>query len=105
MSSLRLIAAGLAIAAAFVAPARAAVIEVTMDRVAYLPATITAHVGDTIEWTNKDFVVHTATARDKSFDLIIKVGGKVKFVLKNAGTIDYYCRFHPTMKGEIKVEP
>jgi plastocyanin len=105
MPSLRLLAAGLAIAAAFAAPARAAVIEVTMDRVAYQPATITAHVGDTIEWTNKDFVVHTATARDKSFDLPIKVGGTAKLVLKKAGTIDYYCRFHPTMKGEIKVEP
>ncbi|HXS38606.1 MAG TPA: cupredoxin domain-containing protein [Stellaceae bacterium] len=105
MPGLRLLASGLAIAAAFAAPARAAVIEVTMDRVAYQPATITAHVGDTIEWTNKDFVVHTATARDKSFDLPIKVGGTVKLVLKTAGTIDYYCRFHPTMKGEIKVEP
>lgn len=105
MPSLRLLAAGLAVAAVCAAPARAAVIEVTMDRVAYLPATVTAHVGDTIEWTNKDFVVHTATARDKSFDLPIKVGGKARLVLKKAGTIDYYCRFHPTMKGEIKVEP
>ena len=103
MPRLRLLATGLLIAAAFAAPARAAVIEVTMDRVAYQPATITAHVGDTIEWTNKDFVVHTATARDKSFDLPIKVGGTVKLVLKTAGTIDYYCRFHPNMKARVVV--
>jgi plastocyanin len=25
---------------------------------------VSAQVGDTIEWTNADFVAHTATARD-----------------------------------------
>jgi plastocyanin len=25
-------------------------------------------------------------------------------VLKKAGTVDYYCRFHPNMKATLKVE-
>ncbi len=47
------------------APASEATIQVTIDKVAYGPADISAHVGDTIEWSNKDIVAHTATARDK----------------------------------------
>jgi len=26
-------------------------------------------------------------------------------VLKKAGTVDYYCRFHPNMKAVLKIEP
>jgi plastocyanin len=27
------------------------------------------------------------------------------FVLKKAGAVDYYCRYHPNMKATLKVEP
>ena len=49
-------------AAAFLtaAPARAGeVVEVKIVQLAYAPAKITAHVGDTVEWKNGDFVAHT----------------------------------------------
>jgi plastocyanin len=26
-------------------------------------------------------------------------------VLKKVGTVDYYCRFHPNMKGQIVIGP
>ena len=29
----------------------------------------------------------------------------VSFVLKKAGTIEYYCRYHPNMKGRIVTVP
>jgi plastocyanin len=29
----------------------------------------------------------------------------VKLVLKKAGTIDYYCRFHPNMKATLTITP
>jgi plastocyanin len=29
----------------------------------------------------------------------------VTSVLKNAGAIEYYCRFHPNMKAVLKIEP
>jgi plastocyanin len=44
--------------------ADAAVIQIKMAQIAFTPAQISAHVGDTIEWTNDDIVVHTATARN-----------------------------------------
>ena len=64
-------------AAAFLtaAPARAGeVVEVKIDQLAYAPAKITAHVGDTVEWKNGDFVAHTATAAGGAFDVMISGG-------------------------------
>ena len=83
--------------------ARADTIQVTMEKLAFVPPEIKAHVGDTIEWVNSDFVAHTATARDGSWDVLISVNGKKTVVLKAEGTVEYYCRFHPNMTGMILV--
>jgi plastocyanin len=85
-------------------PARAEVIHVTMEQVAYVPAQISAYVGDTVEWDNKDIVAHTATARDNSWDVMVATNSKNSIVLKSAGTVAYYCRLHPNMVGEITVK-
>jgi plastocyanin len=83
--------------------ARADTIQVKMEKLGFLPAEITAHVGDTIEWANSDFVAHTATARDGSWDVLIPVDAKKTVVLKTEGTVDYYCKFHPNMTGRILI--
>ena len=83
--------------------ARADTIQVRLQKLAFVPAEITAHVGDTIEWVNSDFVAHTATARDGSWDVLIPVNGKKTVVLKAAGTVEYYCKFHPNMTARILV--
>jgi plastocyanin len=96
-------AAFLFTASAGLAPAEAATIDVTIAKMAFAPAEIKAAVGDTITWTNNDFVAHTATARDKSFDVVIPAHGTGSVVVKAAGTVDYFCRFHPMMKAAIAV--
>lgn len=83
--------------------AKAAVIQIKMANVAYAPAQASAHVGDTIEWTNDDIVAHTATARNGDWDLMIQPKGKASITLKSPGTIEYYCRLHPNMIGSINV--
>src|SRR5262249_61582342 len=85
-------------------PARAEVIHVTMEQIAYTPAQISAYVGDTVEWDNKDIVAHTATARDNSW-VVIAPSSKNSVVLKSAGTVANYCRFPPNMAGQITVQP
>src|SRR5262245_40106699 len=55
---------------------RAETIQVKMEKLGFVPTEITAHVGDTIEWVNSDFVAHTATARDGSWDILIPVNAK-----------------------------
>ena len=89
--------------AAFASVADAAIVRVTISNIAYAPAKIAAHVGDTMEWDNKDFVVHTATARNGAWDVNLPAGKSGRVLLKKAGKIGYYCRFHPNMKGEIDV--
>jgi plastocyanin len=83
--------------------ARAATIQVKMEKLSFVPAEVTAHVGDTIEWVNADFVVHTATARNGAWDLLIPANAKRDVVLKDEGMVDYYCKFHPNMVGRILV--
>ena len=41
---------------------------VTITNFQFVPAEITVNVGDTIKWINQDFIPHTATADDNSWD-------------------------------------
>ena len=102
----RLRALGVLGATLFSAPAFAAdTIKVTIDKLQFAPAQVSARVGDTIEWANRDFVAHTATARNKDWDVTIPANGIGRAVLQHPGDIDYFCRFHPNMTGRISVTP
>jgi plastocyanin len=85
--------------------AHAATIQISMENLVVSPAETTAKVGDSIEWINKDIVAHTATARNGDFDVTIPPKKTATLVLKKAGTVDYYCRFHPNMKATLVVTP
>jgi plastocyanin len=83
----------------------AATIQITMENLVISPTEATAKVGDTLEWINKDIFVHTATARNGDLDVTMPPKKTVASVLKTAGTIEYYCRFHPNMKATLIVTP
>ena len=63
------------------------------------------HVGDRISWVNKDMFQHTATAKDKSFDLDLKPGASGTTIVRKAGAISVVCRYHPGMRAMLKVKP
>ena len=86
-------------------PVRAATIQIVMENLEIKPAEASARAGDTIEWINKDVFVHTATARNGDFDVTLPPNQTVSFLLKKAGAVGYYCRFHPNMKALLKIEP
>jgi plastocyanin len=79
------------------------VAKISIGDLAFQPADITAHVGDEVEWINGDFVDHTATATSGVWDVEIPAGASARVKLTKAGTIDYFCRFHPAMKGTIHI--
>lgn len=85
-------------------PAHAGTIQVVIDKLVFSPTEINAKVGDTIEWVNKDILAHTATVHG-DWDVMIAANKPASVVLKNAGAVEYYCRFHPNMKGRIIVTP
>src|SRR5215207_2704077 len=71
---------------------------------AFSPRTVEVRVGDTVRWTNRDGVAHTATARNGSFDtgpLADGESGSVRFT--TAGTYRYVCTPHPDMTGTVVV--
>lgn len=86
------------------APAHAKTITVTIQKLVFSPANIQAKVGDTIEWVNKDAFAHTATVKG-GWDVMIPPEKSASRVLKKAGPVDYFCRFHPNMKGHVTVSP
>jgi plastocyanin len=90
---------------AMAVPLHAATIQIVMQNIAIAPTEVSAKVGDTIEWVNKDIVAHTATAKNGDFDITLPPNKSASFVLKKAGNVDYYCRFHPNMKATLKIEP
>jgi plastocyanin len=85
--------------------AHAATIQITMQNLVISPAEVLAKTGDTVEWINKDIFAHTATARNGDFDVPMPPKKTVTSVLKKAGSIEYYCRFHPNMKATLIVAP
>ena len=83
--------------------AAAATIKVEIKGFKFSPAAVTAHVGDTIVWTNDDPMPHTATARTGEWDVPIAPGKSASFVIAKVGTFDYFCKIHPGMTGKITV--
>jgi plastocyanin len=92
-------------AAAMASAASAATIRVEVKGLAFTPAAVTAHIGDTIEWVNDDFIAHTATARNGAWDVMLAPHASGRTVAKTAGGVAYYCRYHPNMKGEVTITP
>ncbi len=84
-------------------PAHAATIKIVIDKLAFIPAEVTAKVGDTIEWDNKDFLQHTATATNGNWNVLLPSKKKGSLVLIKPGTYNYFCKFHPNMKGVLDV--
>src|SRR5438445_12998770 len=80
------------------------VIKVKVKNLVFEPAQVTAHIGDSIEWVNEDFIAHTATARNKDWDVNIPANGSGRVTIQHAGKVEYYWRIHPNMIGTLAVE-
>jgi plastocyanin len=76
---------------------------VVIDKMKFGPVPTDLKAGDTIVWENRDMFRHTATARDGSFNVDLPAGAKGKTVLRKAGNLDFTCKYHPGMRGVLKV--
>ena len=97
--------AGLGALLPVASPAAAAphVYTIVIDKMKFGPVPAQLHKGDAIIWVNRDFLRHTATATDHSFDADLPANAKVKTVLKKSGAIPFICRYHPGMRGVLRV--
>ena len=73
----------------------------------YSPSTITVEIGvnNTVTWVNDDNAAHTVTATDGSFNSgNMNPGQSWTYTFTAAGTYEYYCSYHPWMKGTVIVK-
>ena len=86
-------------------PAQAAVVEVDMKDIKYVPADVTAKVGQAVRWTNSDPVAHTVTAKSGSDVDSGTIDPNDTFETKftKAGKVDYVCTIHPNQTGTVTV--
>jgi plastocyanin len=87
-------------------PPKPATHTVTIDASRFDPDSLTIRPGDTVVWVNHDLIAHTATAKAGGFDSREIAPGKSwthKFA--RAGDVAYFCTYHPTMKGAVRVNP
>jgi plastocyanin len=88
------------------ADAAAESLAVDIKDFAFNPPEITVPVGGSVTWTNSDPVPHTATGLDREAlqSGAIAPGESFTQAFDAAGTVEYFCEFHPNMKGSIVVE-
>lgn len=74
------------------------------DQGFFIPANTIVPAGARVTWINNDYVAHTATATDGSFDTTVLDPRESKsLVIDKEGRIAYYCRIHPWMQASLTV--
>lgn len=86
------------------AAAAARTYTVVIDKMKFGPLPASLHRGDSILWVNGDFIRHTATAADHSFDVDLPAGARGRTILRRSGAFPFVCRFHPGMRGVLQVK-
>lgn len=80
-----------------------AVHKIAIEKMAFGPPPPGVHAGDTIEWINNDIFRHSVTAVDKTFDIDIEPNATARIVVRQPGRIQYICKYHPGMTGQLIV--
>ena len=78
--------------------------RVTIEGMKYIPESLEVSPGDTITWTNKDFLPHTVSAGKSIESGTIEANASWKYVAKQKGRFDYLCRFQPGMRATLVVK-
>lgn len=78
------------------------IVEVAIENFSFNPASVEILTGDTVRWKNADSVTHTV--RGPNFESgELKKGDTYDFLFTDAGTYNYNCSIHPSMKGTVVV--
>jgi len=77
--------------------------NINVQNFSFTPATLTIKKGSVVTWINNDSVPHTINSTIFDSDKLSK-NQSFSYTFNNAGTFDYYCGLHPSMKGAIIVE-
>lgn len=82
---------------------------VAIKSFAFGSGNLSVKVGDTVTWTNNDSAPHTVTSTsggvpNGTFESgNLNSGQTFSFTFTSAGTFNYQCKYHPSMKGTVTV--
>jgi plastocyanin len=74
----------------------------------FSPANLTINEGDIVTWTNDHTINHTSTSADGGVEWdsgTLAPGESFSHTFTTEGSYDYLCTIHPSMTGNITVEP
>jgi len=77
--------------------------EVRITDSGFTPADVSIKVGQMMTWANDGTTLHTVTWGDGDSGGIAQ-GDTYSHTFEQAGTYDYYCRYHPSAKGRVTVQ-
>jgi plastocyanin len=70
----------------------------------FSPKIIDVEIGDTIIFKNNDNAPHTATSKGKSWTTdLLNFGDEESIEIQDGMVTDYFCKYHPMMKGKIRI--
>ncbi|MEY2533299.1 MAG: hypothetical protein QOF29_1209, partial [bacterium] len=85
-------------------PAGAAPAQVSIPGRFFAPLRVEVLAGESVTWTNRDFFDHDIAADDGSFGSAAMTSrGVFAHTFTATGVHTYYCRTHPTMRGQVDV--
>lgn len=93
-------AMGALLPVAVAVPAAAETHVVVIDKMKYAPVPLLKR-GDVVEFVNRDMFRHTVTATNHKFNLDLMPGKSGKLHINSAGTVTFYCTYHPGMRGSM----
>jgi plastocyanin len=76
---------------------------------AFNPGQLSVTKGATVTWTNNDGTTHTVTSGvpgtpSGKFDQHVEPGATFTFTFTDAGTYDFFCNIHTSMKATVLVK-
>src|SRR4051794_17412613 len=77
---------------------------VIIDAMKFGPVPPLLNAGDSITWVNRDFVRHSATATNRSFDVDLPPGARATTLIRTHGAVSFACRYHPGMRGVLQAQ-
>jgi plastocyanin len=70
----------------------------------FIPNKISVKSEDVVQWINHDFIPHTATANNKKWNSeLISAESKWQMTIRKDTFKNYFCIYHPGMKGKIEI--
>jgi plastocyanin len=79
--------------------------RVSIEEFAFDPDGLTVAAGSSVTWTNLDDVTHSVTQNAGTLDSPdLADGDTYEVTFDEAGTYEYFCKFHPAMQATVTVE-